>query len=281
MIDFEDDLDAILNAPPIVANTEIRETCGKCSGTGIWTGYGDWTGDRRCTLCKGVGYRVFKFTKSERDARRQKAVARAERKQQQTLEAFAKENPLVWQWMNEQANRFEFAKSMLEAVKKWGKLTEKQLAAATKCAVGSAERKAKWEADRVVAKAQAKEVTVEAIEVAFKAARDAGIKWPRLRLDTFIFSPAGANSANAGAVYIKEGETYLGKVLNGKLFRSRDCSAEQEQRIVDAAHDPKSAAIAYGKKFGSRSACGRELSNQESIDLGIGPVCAGKFGWGE
>lgn len=279
MIDLEDDLDAIFNAPPIVANTEIRETCGKCKGTGVWMGYGDWIGDRSCSLCKGRGYQIFKFTKAERDARRAKVAARAERKQQQILEAFAQANPLVWQWMNEQADSFEFAKAMLEAVKKWGKLTEKQLAAATKCAVGSAERKAKWEANRAVAKAQAKEVTVEAIEVAFANAKDAGIKWPRLRLDTFTFSPAGANSTNAGAVYIKEGDTYLGKVLGGKLFKSRDCSAEQEQRIIDAAHDPKSAAIAYGKKFGSCSACGRELSNEDSIGLGIGPVCAGRFGW--
>lgn len=279
MIDLKDDLEAIFDAKPIVANTEIREFCGKCGGTGIWTGYGDCMGDRSCTLCKGRGYQVFKFTKAERDARRQKAAARAERKQQQALETFAQANPLVWQWVNSQAERFEFAAAMLEAIKKWGKLTERQLAAATKCAEGWAERQAKWEAERAVSKAQAKEVTVEAIEVAFGNAKSAGIKWPKLRLDSFVFSPAGESSKNAGAVYIKEGDTYLGKVLNGKLFKSRDCSAEQEQRIIDAAHDPKSAAIAYGKRFGSCSACGRELSNQESIDLGIGPVCAERFGW--
>lgn len=279
MFDFVDDLDAILNSAPIVTNTEIRETCGKCGGSGKWHGFGDCVGDKSCTLCKGVGYRVFKFTKSERDARRAKTAARKEQKAQVNLDTFAQANPLVWQWMNDNAPRFEFAASMLEALKKWGKLTERQLAAALKCAQGSAERKAKWEADRALAKAQAKEVTVEAIEVAFTKAKDAGIKWPKLRLDSFVFSPAGANSANAGAVYIKEGETYLGKVLNGKLFKSRDCSIEQEQRIIDAAHDPKSAAIAYGKRFGSCSACGRELSNEESINLGIGPVCAERFGW--
>mgnify|MGYP003350386036 CR=1 FL=1 len=35
MIDLKDDLEAIFDAKPIVANTEIREFCGKCGGTGI------------------------------------------------------------------------------------------------------------------------------------------------------------------------------------------------------------------------------------------------------
>ena len=30
---------------------------------------------------------------------------------------------------------------------------------------------------------------------------------------------------------------------------------------------------------GACSCCGRELTNQVSIDRGIGPICAVKFGW--
>jgi len=36
-------------------------------------------------------------------------------------------------------------------------------------------------------------------------------------------------------------------------------------------------AKAYGRKTGSCYMCGRELTKQESIDAGIGPICAGKF----
>jgi hypothetical protein len=95
-----------------------------------------------------------------------------------------------------------------------------------------------------------------------------------------VFSPAGANSANAGAVYVKgERDAYLGKVLGGRFQRSRDCSDEQALDIVEIAGDPKSAAIAHGKKFGKCSVCARDLSDPESVERGIGPVCADRYGW--
>jgi hypothetical protein len=37
--------------------------------------------------------------------------------------------------------------------------------------------------------------------------------------------------------------------------------------------------VAYGKRTGACSCCGRELTNGESIDRGIGPICAEKYGW--
>jgi len=50
-------------------------------------------------------------------------------------------------------------------------------------------------------------------------------------------------------------------------------------RVLAVASDPKAAATAYGQRTGSCSCCGRELTNKESIDLGTGQMCAGKFGW--
>lgn len=38
-------------------------------------------------------------------------------------------------------------------------------------------------------------------------------------------------------------------------------------------------AVSYGKKFGACMICGRTLTKQESIDAGIGPICAGKVGY--
>jgi hypothetical protein len=37
--------------------------------------------------------------------------------------------------------------------------------------------------------------------------------------------------------------------------------------------------VAYGKKFGRCAVCMRELSDPESIERGIGPVCAERMGW--
>jgi hypothetical protein len=39
----------------------------------------------------------------------------------------------------------------------------------------------------------------------------------------------------------------------------------------------KEEAASYGKLYGVCCVCGRTLTNEESIEAGIGPVCAGKF----
>jgi hypothetical protein len=42
--------------------------------------------------------------------------------------------------------------------------------------------------------------------------------------------------------------------------------------------DPKGAAIRYGRELGVCSICGHTLTDPDSIENGIGPVCATKFG---
>jgi hypothetical protein len=37
--------------------------------------------------------------------------------------------------------------------------------------------------------------------------------------------------------------------------------------------------VAYGRATGSCSCCGRELTDPVSIEAGIGPICAGRFGF--
>jgi hypothetical protein len=84
---------------------------------------------------------------------------------------------------------------------------------------------------------------------------------------------------NAGSIYVKSEGVYLGKVTGGKLFTSRDASSESASQISEVLADPRSSAIAYGKTFGKCSVCNRDLSDPESVALGIGPVCAKRFGW--
>jgi hypothetical protein len=123
-------------------------------------------------------------------------------------------------------------------------------------------------------------VTVEQIERSFAAAREHGIKRPKLRLDTFIFARAPDTGRNAGSIYVTQDEVYLGKVTGGQFAPTRDCDTATTARIVTAAGDPDAAARAYGLRTGVCSCCGRGLTNGESIALGIGPICRGKFGWG-
>jgi hypothetical protein len=258
-----------------VATTVLyKEPCKKCHGRGKFIGYTGYSlGD--CFSCKGAGFHEFKTSPQYRLNARTSTAARKERQATATIEAFAAEYAAEHAWMVKTAPRFEFAQSMLDAVVKFGSLTEKQLAAVQKCVAKDVERNTE-RAARVEA---APQIDISKIEVSFANAMAAGTKRPKLRLAEFKFSPAPATGNNAGAIYIKAGETYLGKIAGGKLFKSRECDESTEASILVAAADPEAAAIAYGRKFGQCAICSRELSNQESIDRGIGPICAEKFGW--
>jgi len=48
-------------------------------------------------------------------------------------------------------------------------------------------------------------------------------------------------------------------------------------RVIDL--DPKAAAAAHGQASGNCSICGRDLTDPDSIALGIGPVCIETAGW--
>lgn len=122
-------------------------------------------------------------------------------------------------------------------------------------------------------------IDVGAIEAAFRSARSNGIKRPRLRLADFTFSLAPAHGKNAGSIYVKRQDQYLGKVTASVFMPTGNVDADTKAAIISVASDPHNAAKAFGKRTGSCSCCGRELTNKESIDLGIGPICREKFGW--
>lgn len=283
---LKDDIEAIY-APsktvtkeaPSLASILYKQPCKKCDGKGhVIIGY-VYQRLAQCFACKGKGILEFKTSPEHRARAKANTQARKDRAQKEIV-ARANEwriaNELEATWLDRAASRgFEFAVSLQDKLNKFGHLSDGQIAAVRRCIVRDDERKAEQEQRAV----NAPTVSVEAIETAFANAKEAGIKWPRLRLDDFVFSPAGSNSNNAGAVYIKRGETYLGKVLNGRLFASRDCDDHTRDHIVALASDPHNAAIAYGKKFGKCSVCNRELSDPASIERGIGPICAGRYGW--
>jgi hypothetical protein len=171
----------------------------------------------------------------------------------QRIAQFIEANPAEYDWLVAKAPSFSFASSVLSALHRYGNLTPNQLSAIQRCvAKDSAPR------PEPVPSAQ---VDVSPIEVAF------------------VFSPAPVTGKNAGSIYVKSEGVYLGKVTGGKLFTSRDASPESASQISEVLADPRSSAIAYGKTFGKCSVCNRDLSDPESVALGIGPVCAKRFGW--
>jgi Family of unknown function (DUF6011) len=252
---------------------EYTEGCPKCHGTGQ-TRWGT------CYRCQGKGGKSFKTSPQQRARNREQAADRKAAKR----EAWAEENKAVVAWINQAATRakpFEFAVSLRESLAKYGSLTDNQLAAVERLMARDKERA---EQRAATVQAATSVIDVSKIEAAFERARsDAykagaeGVKWLRLRLDTFEFLDMPARGQYRAAIRVTEGDAKLGRIEAGKFTRFNSCSDEQLTRILAAAADPEAAAKAYGLRFSSCSCCGLELTNPLSIELGIGPICRAKW----
>lgn len=250
------------------------EKCFKCRGTGQWRpGY-------PCFACKGKGTKTFKTAPAVRAASREANAVKADAKRiavQEAVEQFRVEFAADFAWIVAKADGFDFANSMLSALTTYGHLTEKQHAAVIRLRERDDARKV--EAQVRVANAPAVDVSV--IATAFAHAQAKGIKRPKMVLDGLKFSLAPLTGRNAGALYVvrKDDDQYLGKIMDGRFTRVRDCDDVTEARIIAVASDPHNEAVAYGKRTGECCICSRTLTNHASIDAGIGPICAERFGW--
>ena len=164
-----------------------------------------------------------------------------------------------------------------DLARKWNKLSASQYAWAHKLAVDNVKVK--------VAPVKSNEPSqFEALFNAFEAAKTKGAKRLTLRFEGINIKP----NRDLSALWVtsqtekEEGNyglqpKYLGKVTpQGCDSRLSDTVKEI---IMGAANDPLTAAIRYGKVSGECSCCGRELTDPCSIERGIGPICATKFGW--
>lgn len=191
------------------------------------------------------------------------------------LDSFEAANPDIAAWWKD--SNFDFAVSLRNQVMCGKTLTERQMFAAKNCV-------AKFNASKVAAaqrEEQAVEVNVSAVEQMLSNGKRTLLN-PKVRLlgandQTFVLSLAPAYGKNAGAIYVKSGDDYLGKIVGGKFVRAGACSMLQESDVVAACSNPEKAAVAYGQRFGICSCCGRTLTNALSIELGIGPICRENF----
>lgn len=187
-------------------------------------------------------------------------------------------NPHEFEWLSKNEKFNPFAASLMTQLRTRGMLSEKQVAAIQGSVARSAERKAA----AVVAEQVAPVVNeVTKIKEAFARATAKGVARPKMRLGEFVFSKASMTGRNPDAIYVKTpgaDGTYLGKVFGTKLILE-PAGKPREAEIIAAIADPAAAAIAYGRRTGNCSICGRELTVGESIDRGIGPSCADKYGF--
>lgn len=112
------------------------------------------------------------------------------------------------------------------------------------------------------------------------------IKYPKLQFlvdgITVKARRAGDRSKNPGCVFLDNGvkdfyspdRKYFGKIdRDGEFTPGKDCPEGVVEMLRALNADPDGTLRDHGKASGSCSACGRELTEKKSVELGIGPVC--------
>lgn len=264
---------------------QFAETCPKCRGTGRFVGC---TGRPlgQCFTCKGAGKRTF-ATSPETRAR---AAERRVEQKAAIAEQFAADYPVEAKWLNDTIERIrhsgksqgylQFLMDLRAASVKYGRLTENQMASVAKGIARDAEFAAKRVEQRAQQATRVEQVDASKIVEAIQRGRASGLKWVCLRFNGLTIYEA---KKHPGTLYVKSGRgengTYLGKIVDGAFHPSRDCDDITKAKVILIASDPAAAAKVYGLETGSCCCCGRELTDKNSITLGIGPICAERFGF--
>jgi len=217
--------------------------------------YSNWTKER--IVARGIQKRKF--------ASQQKARLMAPENKAKFNEA----NPGLIDALKELTSWNSFAASLVEQFDDRGSLSDKQTGAAVAMLMKVKANKAN--------KPEAPSVDLSNVVAMFNKAHEA-IKTPKFRFEDLVISRAPDTGANAGALYVKVDGEYMGKVKEGKFFGIRFTPEDTLSKLQKIAESPLSAAVAYGRRTGACACCGRELTVHASIERGIGPICAERFG---
>jgi len=308
--EFDDSLDDIFDAdvklpqrpvPPLAMKTGadyepavnrlVVEKCQNCRGAGLWQGRQGYP----CFKCKGRGEKVYK-TSTEHRARQREAAAE---KRSEVRTQYAEDFKAEIAWVEAEARRqsermartgkiWDFPGKMASAFAQYGCWTDRQVVIIRDCMQRDAARRAEWVSQRTACQA---EVDASKIEAAFASARAKAVRpgmrgiWAkplhlRAQGQDYRFQPGSEGSQWQGLIFVKKDKRKMGYIKAGVFHPHHfECSDADKAAIVEACNDPAQAAIAYGKAWSTCAVCGLTLTNDESIERGIGPVCYGKMGW--
>lgn len=246
--------------------------CIKCSGTGHVSGgfKNPWSG--KCFACNGKGY----FLTSPQQ--RAKARSNAHKRKNEKICKYIDENQELVSYLTDVSSWNDFANSLLQSIHKYGKLTDGQHAAALRAKAKHEARQIERKAEQAKREADAPVLDLTRINEMFAKAGE-HLKKPALRVGNVRISLAPANGKNAGYLYAKVDGEYAGKISpEGKLLAVRSAPADLEQVLTGIANDPLGKLVEHGRLTGNCACCGRELTKHDSIERGIGPICASRWG---
>lgn len=257
--------------------------CMSCAGTGLFRGYRTHQQETHCFACNGKGHHNKPHFEAMQDKKRRKATRLTNKLNRvaDVKEALEEREPGLFRFMAENQDWCGIYADMVRQLNDGKAMTENQHNACVGIMNKTLMRRAEKDAaKKAEAAARATEVDLGTIHAMFAKASEAGLKKLVYRANGLVLSPAKAHSANAGGIYVKtKGGTYLGKVMGQKFMATRECTEVQKEALNAVAADPAGEAVRYGKETGECSCCGRELTDPNSIAAGIGPICAGKWGF--
>lgn len=241
--------------------------CRACNGTGRMTS------GRFCMCPAGHSAKRAAFE------RKAKIVTN----QRERALSWAEHNPIETEFLRKAAEWSSFARDMLEQTGTVKGLSDRQLSAVRSMMAKCAQRDEQRAAERARSAEQREKVAAVVVDLApiramFEAAVSNGHKKPTYRAEGLVINRAPDTGSNPGALYVKaESGEYLGKLI-GTSFKPVRGGEAALGTLTAIATNPLEAAIRYGRKTGRCACCGRELTNAESIELGIGPICRDKWG---
>jgi hypothetical protein len=74
------------------------------------------------------------------------------------------------------------------------------------------------------------------------------------------------------------GYTFLNVRASDEMYPIKN-TEHKKSIMAEIAKDPKEASMCYGRELGHCGICGRTLTDEDSRECGIGPICAVKYGW--
>jgi len=204
-------------------------------------------------------------------------------------ESFKAAQPERAAWIDAKAASFDFAASMRLAVLRFGDLTENQGAAIDRCMARDADR-----AQQAAQPRQTVSPELAGIRAAFDAVVAGGARKAQITIEDVNLSLAPLTGRNPGAIYVKVGGAYAGKIVGTTFTPGRDAPADLGAKLAEIDADPTGAVRAQAARTAQRLAeaalrgerlslpcgcCGITLTDPVSVARGIGPICAGKWGF--
>lgn len=252
--------------------------CEHCGGTGRWTGGRNQRGESKCFPCGGRGW--FRASAHDRSKARASRRASKGRKIEKAREAFEEQHPGLVAELAALTDWNDFARSLVEQIATKGALTDPQVTAARNMLAKVTQSRAEQARAKAEREKDAPEVNLETIRGMFEAAASSGLKRPTYRAEGLVISRAPDHGKNVGCLYVRHGDIYQGKITpNNKFLATREASPEAAPALQLIAANPMEAAVRYGRLTGSCACCGRALTNKASVEAGIGPICATKYGF--